>query len=357
MSLVKVYTDLIQFKGTHYELGYEQAQELKDSMIMKNRRAQWSKRRKRQFFTDHDEAVQLLNQFAPGLTAEIQGLADGFDWSFEQAIREFSGYYLEEERSGCSIMTGTDFLVRNYDSHPSSYEGRLVVYQPTDGGYASIGPSMQITGRMDGMNEKGFAMGYNFTNRIGSDDGFVCNMIGRMLLENCATVDEGIALLKEVPHRSSFSYVLFDLKGDSVVVEASPRTVVVRPANMCTNHFELLDHENRYQSDESIERLNKIKSQWRPSLSISKAYQTLNSREKGIFSDRYSVWSGTLHTSLYQPENLMALYGIGADQMPVQYKLGEFLKGEKSRIKRITGRLKNDTPFINEPQVAQPKAN
>ncbi|GAA4061906.1 C45 family peptidase [Amphibacillus indicireducens] len=273
--MIKVFTVLIQFRGSHYQLGFEQGQDLKDSVLLKNRRTQWQKRRKRQFFTDVSEAVELLNQFGPGLVAELQGLADGLAWTFEQAVKEFSGYYLEEERSGCSIMTGTDFLVRNYDSHPSSYEGRLVVYQPSDGGYASIGPSMQITGRMDGINEKGFAMGYNFTNRIGSGDGFVCNMIGRILLENCATVDEGIELLKAIPHRSSFSYILFDRTGESVVVEASPRKVVVRPANMCTNHFELLKEENRYQSDESIERLNRIKAQWRPSLSTRQAYQFL----------------------------------------------------------------------------------
>lgn len=350
-----MFSDLIQFRGSHYQFGYDQGLELKESMVLKNRQAQWSKRRKRQFFTDHNEAVELLNQYAPGLTAEIQGLADALEWPFEQAVREFSGYYLEAERSGCSIMTGTDFLVRNYDSHPSSYEGRLVVFQPSDGGYASIGPSMQITGRMDGINEKGLAMGYNFTNRIGSLDGFVCNMIGRIILENCAKVDEGIELLKSMPHRSSFSYALFDQTGESVVVEASPRTVVVRQANMCTNHFEMLDNENRYQSDESIERLNRIKSEWRPSLSIRKAYQTFNRRDKGIFSDRYSVWSGTLHTSLYQPENLTALYGIGADQMPVQIDLKAFLRGETIRIKRITGRLKNDTPFINDRQIIKDK--
>ena len=349
--MVKVFTDVIQFRGSHYELGYQQGQELKDSVLLKNRQTQWSGRRKRQFFTDVSEAVELLNQFGPGLVAEIQGLADGLEWSFEQAVKEFSGYYLEEERSGCSIMTGTDFLVRNYDSHPSSYEGRLVVYQPNDGGYASIGPSMQITGRMDGINEKGFAMGYNFTNRIGAGDGFVCNMIGRILLENCETVDEGIELLKAIPHRSSFSYVLFDLTGESIVVEASPRTVVVRPANMCTNHFELLKEENRYQSDESIERLNRIKAEWRPSLSTRQAYQLFNDREQGIFSDRYSVWSGTLHTSYYQPETLMALYGVGANQLPVRINLQEFLNGATIRIKRVTGELKADTPFINQRQI------
>ncbi|WP_440895002.1 C45 family autoproteolytic acyltransferase/hydrolase [Amphibacillus sp. Q70] len=353
--MVKVFSDLIQFRGSHYQFGYLQGERLKDSILLKNREAQWQKRRKHQFETDNEVAINLLDQYAPGLTEEIQGLADALDWSFERAVQEFSGYYVEYERSGCSIMTGTDFFVRNYDSHPSGYEGRLLIFQPNDGGYATIGPSMQITGRMDGMNEKGLAIGYNFTNRIGSADGFVCNMIGRILLETCTTVDQGIALLKSIPHRTSFSYVLFDQKGDSVVVEASPRTVIVRPANMCTNHFELLHEENRYKNDESIERLNKIKSKWRPNLSLKAAYQTFNQRINGIFSDRYSIWSGTLHTSLYQPETLMTLFGLGADQMPVRIDLGAFLQGETIRIKCITGKLKSDTPFINDRQIGKNK--
>ena len=80
-------------------------------------------------------------------------------------------------------------------------------------------------------------MGYNLINRVRSDDGFVCNMIGRMILETCANVDEAIVFLKEVPHRRSFSYVLLDQTGQSVVVEASPREIVVRQVQYLYESF------------------------------------------------------------------------------------------------------------------------
>ncbi len=96
------------------------------------------------------------------------------------------------------------------------------------------------------MNEKGLVIGYNFINRKQSRDGFFCNMIGRIVLEMCANINEAVSLLKEIPHRHSFSYMLLDPNGESCVVEASPRSVIVRDGNVCTNHFTSFTEENRY---------------------------------------------------------------------------------------------------------------
>ena len=63
------------------------------------------------------------------------------------------------KESGCTVFQGKDFMVRNYDYHPATYDGRYLLYQPTDSGLAQIGPVSRVTGRMDGMNESGLTMG------------------------------------------------------------------------------------------------------------------------------------------------------------------------------------------------------
>src|SRR5699024_8088231 len=250
--MLQVYSNIVQFQGNHYDFGYMQGELLKDSTILSNRNKQGFSKRKHQFIIDKNTFRQVILAFAPGIWDELHGLADALKIEMNDAIREFGGYYLEYGRSGCTIFTGSNFMIPNYDNHPLSYEGRYIIYKPTDSGYTAIGTSMQITGRTDGMNEKGLAMGYNFINRTQSDDGFMCNMIGRIILDTCANIDEAVSLLKEIPHRHSFSYVLLDQSGETFVVEASPRNTEVRKANICTNHFDILTEENRYRMDDSL---------------------------------------------------------------------------------------------------------
>lgn len=201
----------------------------------------------------------------------------------KKILQNFSGYRLDYVRSGCSIFTGKDYFVRNYDYNPKTYDGRLVLFQPTDGGLATIAPSSRVTGRMDGMNEKGLVMGYNFMHRKKPGVGFVCNMIGRMVLENCETVEDAIHFLQEIPHRHSFSYTVFDKKGETFVVEATPRGVKVRMSNLCTNHFELLTEENRYHLDDSYRRMEIMEKDQGEITHPMEAFHLLNDPEKGVF--------------------------------------------------------------------------
>ncbi len=342
----QVHSDIIQFRGSHYDFGRYQGELLKDSLLLPNRRKQWPLSNKN-FMINEQEATSILRSFAPRIWEEMNGLGDALEWNAHDTIREFGGYYLEYTRSGCSIFTREDFMVRNYDSSPQGYEGRFALYQPSDGGYATIGPTMQITGRTDGINEKGLAMGYNFINRRNSGDGFICNMIGRLILENCADADEAVALLEELPHRRSFSYVLLDRHGKSIVVEASPRSVVARESAVSTNHFDLLTEENRYQIEDSRRREEIILAQQDTMAEPYRAFRMLNDSDKGVFSKKYTTASGTLHTASYFPASLKVGFAIGQDRLPLMLDFEKWLFGERLNAKRVKGNVDTHLPFAH----------
>ncbi|RDW18071.1 acyl-CoA--6-aminopenicillanic acid acyltransferase [Oceanobacillus arenosus] len=342
----QVYSDIIQYRGNHYDFGYMQGEEIKNSLLLSNRQKQ-KDGRWRHYLINQDEVTQAIKKFAPGVMDELYGLGDALQLTMEETIREFGGYYLEYGRSGCSIFTSNDYLIRNYDNAPITYEGRYALYQPTDQGYAVIGPTMQITGRTDGMNEKGLTMGYNFVNRMKSSNGFVCNMIGRIILETCASVDEAIDLLKEIPHRHTFSYVLQDKSGKSMIVEASPRIVTAYAGNICTNHFEQLTEENRYRMDESIERQAVMKQQQHTVVNPYTAYQMMNDIDKQVFSKKYGAWAGTIHTAAYFPKEMKAWFALGGDRLPLIFDFNKWLNGENLNVTRIKGGLHSSTAFAN----------
>lgn len=343
----KVYSSVIQFRGSHYDFGYMQGELLRNSFILPNRKKQWFSKKSYQFLIDLDEYYEKIQQYAPRIWQELKGLADSLNKSLEKTVQMFGGYYLEYKPSGCSIFTGNDYFIRNYDHDPLSYEGLYTVYQPSDKGYATIGPTMQITGRTDGINEKGLVIGYNFINRKQSKNGFICNMISRIILETCANVNEAIDLLKEIPHRHSFSYVLLDQSNRSVVVEASPRAVKVYESNVCTNHFSILTEENRYRMEDSIQREEAIKKQKYTVTNSLTAFKMMNESHKGVFSTNYGSWSGTIHTSIYYPHTLQAGIALGGDRPPFLFDFHKWLKGEDFFVKQINGKLNTQIPFVN----------
>ncbi|MRH43887.1 linear amide C-N hydrolase [Aquibacillus halophilus] len=342
----QVHSNIIQFRGSHYNLGVYQGKELMNSLTVKNREKQWKVRRPR-FTIDAKEAEEAITTYAPGLWEELIGIKDTLRWPIERVLKEFGGYRLDYVRSGCSIVTGDNYFIRNYDYHPKTYEGRYVFYQPTDGGYATVGPSQRITGRSDGINEKGLVMGYNFMHRKKPGDGFICGMIGRIVLEHCANVSEAVEMLKVIPHRHSFSYIVYDKSEETYVVEASPRGIEVRQSNVCTNHFEKMEHENRNYLVDSERRLNVIQKQRESFGDAYDAFRLFNDPGKGVFSTEYRNWAGTIHTSAYFPRHMKTWFALGGNQQPTAFDFTKWLEGTDVTSNQIIGQVETDIPFAH----------
>lgn len=344
--MIKVSTDIIQYRGSHYEFGFMQGEKLLRTSYMSNRQKLFTDLHHK-FSADLKEVKPLFEQFAPLLIDELQGLADSLKLDLQTAFLYFSGYFAAP-KSGCSIFIGDQYFVRNYDNSPTSYDGRLVLFQPTENGYASIGPSMLVTGRTDGINEKGLVVGYNYVNSKNSGDGFVCNIIGRLLLERCANVIEAIQLLKDIPHKHAFNYCLLDATGRSVIVEASARHVITREGFVCTNHFHQMAQENRYRTEDSLLRETiMLERQQHQTLPFTEAFRMLNDVDGGVFATKYGAWDGTLHTSAYFPQSLTAMLVLGSNQQPLPISFTNWLQGEALPFSKINGQLDAKVGFAN----------
>ena len=343
--MISVYTDVLQFRGTHYYFGVYQGKKLLNSPYFQNR-TELYKRLQQKHIVDVPYIQSLLEQFAPQLMDEIQGLADTLQFDLPTAYLHFAGYYANIP-SGCSIFMDNDYMIRNYDNAPSTYDGRFVFFAPTDDGYATIGPTMQITGRMDGLNEHGLALGYNFVNTKHNGDGFVCNMISRIVLQTCRNVSEAVVLLKRLPHKHAFNYCLLDASGTSIVVEASARRVETVDSLVCTNHFRVITEENRYRMEDSLARVEKMTDAKLSTMSFREAYQLMNEPDAGVFATKYGAWDGTLHTACYMPKSLMVTFTIGSNAMVLPIDFKQWVQGTNVLYSKFKGQLDAKETFAN----------
>ncbi len=155
-------------------------------------------------------------------------------------------------------------------------------------------------------------------------------------------------MLRQLPHRHSFNYVLFDQFGTSKVVEATPRGVVVKDEPLSTNHFDILEGENRYHLADSKRRKKLLLEEKSKLTSPYEAFRLFNDKAKGIYSEKYTNWAGTLHTSVYLPTELSVWFAVGSDREPFILSFKDWLLGKDTKVKQLIGHLNTDEelPFM-----------
>ncbi|MFQ6124334.1 MAG: C45 family autoproteolytic acyltransferase/hydrolase [Candidatus Heimdallarchaeota archaeon] len=227
----------INLNGTYYEMGVFYGKILKESGFklptFSNKEIQFALRCK-----DHVETV------FPGYVEEIRGIADTAKLQFEGLCA--MTLKIPNSIPNCSILAVTDgeqtFLGRNYDMYYSFKEEGLAESYFTDpyNGFKSVGHTDIFVGREDGVNEKGLGVAMSGITAY-FEPGIAFWVAIRYLLDNCATVQEGINFLTDIPHYCTMTFLLADPTGDMVVIEASPKQIAVRkPKNdyiVSTNHL------------------------------------------------------------------------------------------------------------------------
>src|SRR5690625_5861120 len=127
----------------------------------------------------------------------------------------FSGYVAPEiQGMVCSSIVSHRMLVRNYDFAPVVYDWRLDIVQP-DEGYASVGHSLHVMGRTEGVNEKGLAVALHFVNHKDTQNGLTAASVIRILLDTCENTDQAVKMIKQLPHSWSYNFSIGDAEGNT----------------------------------------------------------------------------------------------------------------------------------------------
>ncbi|WP_112182515.1 MULTISPECIES: C45 family autoproteolytic acyltransferase/hydolase [Paraliobacillus] len=326
---------LVELKGDYNQFGIEQGKEL---IALPN----WDHLRKLTINENEEDVKELIKGISPNLYQELKGLAEGLDLDLDATIKHFSGYDVRFPKMGCTTLINDGYYARNYDFSPELYDARLVITNPTNG-YASVGFSHQVIGRLDGMNEKGLVVGLHFVNNEHSEKGFVATTIVRMLLEQCANIEDTVSFIKTIPHGYCYNYSITDQSGKSIIIEASPDQQVINFSNprICTNHFEsdILRMKNSVDIQGSLKRKEYVSCLLRESLSPIAAYHHFNDETSPLFSKYYKEYFGTLHTVVYSPDNLSIIVGVGGNCKPLLFSLKEFMDGISTLPKSMEGTI------------------
>jgi predicted choloylglycine hydrolase len=208
---------ILQCRGAPYEAGRAQARWF--AATPKGRAFLRKKTIRLPWWLNLKTEERMFAKYAPALWEELVGLADELGISMERAALRFGNDGMRPPIGACSAaMTGAVYG-RNYDNRPLYYSGQFTLLQ-MNRGYASIGSTHELTGRLDGMNEHGLMIGLHRIAKRPRFPGLSADLIVRLVLDQCATTAEAVTKLRELPHAMQYNYSVLDAKGAAAVVEA-----------------------------------------------------------------------------------------------------------------------------------------
>jgi predicted choloylglycine hydrolase len=330
--------DIIQIRDSSYNIGYKLGKYIHNKPLLNVLESITRPE------IDVESMKSIFLDLAPHLLEELEGFAYGLDISPEKSAAMFSGYDLPKtEAMGCSAMITKDFYVRNYDFSPALYDGIFSLVQP-EAVFATAGYNLQMIGRHDGINQKGLVVGLHFVSNNGYTKGISPWTAVRMVLDKCATVNDAIGMLKEIPHSACYNFSIGDNKGSMAVVEASPEKVVVRRGQTvlsCVNHFqdETLIDKNRSSIDGSVNRNSYLQEMGKKNLTRQDVFDDFKDKQSPLFFTDYEDLFGTLHTFSYSFQHSGIMTAIAQSDQVLDFNFQDWVNGMDIKEQVLRGKI------------------
>jgi isopenicillin-N N-acyltransferase-like protein len=268
-----VNATLQTFSGSHYEIGVQQGQatrgllqkalaQIQDFEVLKQMKPRLlpapvflalAKRRanklfRNDIFENYPKQAQRLKGIAEGVGVSISTIL--FMQSIELLIgqKSKSSYHLQACTSlgfrPARTLTEETFLAKNFDYPPEYKAFHLTcLAKPTDG-FQTLGCTMApLSGMLEGINEHGLAVTYNYTYTIDKPTHFVpLSIVLQEMLETCKNANEAVRFIKQAKRAGSALLTFADAENDIKVVEISSNHASVREdvgnQIVVTNHYD-----------------------------------------------------------------------------------------------------------------------
>ena len=205
---MNVITRKLELSGSSRNIGKRLAESGNDGLI------DFMKSGEEMSNADMKEIIDLFDKWCPGLNDELQGFADVTGVSLA-SVSYYAATYLRPSCSQLAISApksanGRPILARSYEYHPK-FEEFTLVRTSVDGKYSHIGTSVVMFGREEGLNDQGLAVAMSMNSmREIKVRGMMFWAALRSVLENCATVDEAVNFLSEMPIAYNMNMILLD---------------------------------------------------------------------------------------------------------------------------------------------------
>jgi predicted choloylglycine hydrolase len=248
------------------------------------------------------ECRDALTRYLPELVPTWERLCRVSD-DDPVAARMLSMWRLPAFAVGCSqvVLPGEQpTLVRNYDYDPALFEA-VIASTDYSGRRRVIGTSDMLWGLLDGMNDDGLAVSLTFGGRPDAGEGFGIPIVLRYVLETCATVEQAVSALRQIPISQSYNVALLDSAGGHATVFVTPgEPAEVSALHATTNHrldqVEHPSHAARFNSVGRLARLDEMRTGDPSSGQVVAAMLAPPLR-----NDQFETGFGTLYTAEYRP--------------------------------------------------------
>lgn len=203
--------------------------------------------------------------------------------------------------AGCSQAAwtrGAPLLIRNYDYHPSLWDGTLLCSAWS--GPPVLAMTDCLWGALDGVNEAGLSVALSFGGRKVVGEGFGMPIILRYVLETCTRTEEAVAVLERVPSHMAYNVTVLDAQATVRTVQVAPDRPARTSASPCaTNHQD--DEWPEYAAaTKSIER-ERLLCGALASPETSAEWLVNQFLEPPLRGVAYASGHGTLYTAIYAP--------------------------------------------------------